>query len=390
MNPIGALAQYVLVVRMVAAAVPIAVLPHERRVAGAVVVAVALALLLNFAGLRRWEWVLSRLETPARRAYLLLDVALGLVLLAQLGTGSPFVLYTVGTAALAGLLFRRAAVLATTVALLSGYLVVAVLGAGITRGGDDFHAWVTLPASYLLAGGGGAVLRRVLVAHQRASAEVGRLAQQTAVGQERLRLARDLHDSLTKSLHGLSLMAQALTRAADDGDLRAVRTTSALVARVLDEVSVEARRTVAGLRDEDVEDVRLGEALERRGSRDLGGAELQVHVGDYPEPPLPVRLELLAIVDEALENVTRHAGATSVRLALDGDGQGGVVLSVADDGCGYRPEAAQTRTAAGHFGLVGMRERAERAGGRLEVTTAPGAGTRVVVHRRPVAVQAMR
>lgn len=380
-------AQYVIVLRLVAAALPLAVLPSDRRVAGVVVATVALALALNYAGLRRWQWVLRRLDTRAGRVYLGVDIALGLALLARLGTGSPFVLYTAGTAALSGLLFRRAATVAATTSLLGGYLLVQVTKAGFAPGGDDFHARVTLPALYLLAGGGAVGLRRVLAEQERAAEQVSQLAQATAVSQERLRLSRDLHDSLTKSLHGLSLMAQALGRAAHSGDLPGVRRTSGFVARVLDEVSAEARRTVAGLREEDACDVSLGDALRDRSSRDLGGAALDVVVDSYDEPPLPVRLELLAVVDEALENAGRHARAGTVRIELRGDEAGAVVLTVTDDGRGFSPQAASTRAAAGHFGLVGMRERAERAGGTISIESSPGRGTRIVL-RRPAAHQA--
>lgn len=377
-------AQYVLVLRLVAAALPLVVLPDDRRVAGVIVATVVLALLLNFAGLRRWPWVLQRLGTATGRLYLSLDVGLGVVLLARLGTGSPFVLYTVGTAALAGLLFRRLAMTVTTLSLLLGYLLAQVLQDGFTPGGDDFHSRVTLPALYLLAGGGGAVLRRVLAEQERTAEQVTQLAQASAVSRERLRLSRDLHDSLTKSLHGLSLMTQALTRAAATGDADGVRRISTMVARILDEVSVEARRTVSGLRDETVDDILLGHALRARTSRDLGGAELEVSVGDYVEPPLPVRLELLAVVDEALENACRHAHAGRVRLELAGDADGGVVLTVADDGRGFTPQTASARAAAGHLGLVGMRERAERAGGTVDVRSQLGQGTRIVLRRPAV------
>lgn len=380
------LAQYVVVLRLAAAALPLAVLPDDRRVAGVVVATVALALLLNYVGLRHWTWVLDRVRTSRGRLYLLIDVVLGVVLLSRLGTGSPFVLYTVGTAGLAGLLFRRIAVMATTLALLCAYIVMQALQSGFTPGSDDFHAHVTLPALYLLAGGGGAVLRRVLRAQEESGAQIAELDRARAVSEERLRLSRDLHDSLTKSLHGLSLMTQALGRAAKGGDLDGVTQMSALVARVLDDVSVEARRTVAGLRDDDEDAVLLDDALRTRSARDLGGAELEVETGRYDEPPLPVRLELLAVVDEALENVKRHARATQVRITLDGDADGGIVLTITDDGRGFSPETAADRAADGHFGLIGMRERAERAGADVTIDSTPGEGARIVL-RRPAARQ---
>lgn len=381
-------APYVIVLRLVAAALPLAVLPADPRVAVVVILTVALALLLNYAGLRRWEWVLARLQTRAGKVYLAVDVALGLALLARLGTGSPFVLYTIGTAALSGLLFRRVTTTVVVSMLLCGYLLVHTLQTGLAPGSSDFHTSVTLPVLYVFAAGGAVVLRRVLAQQEAQAREVAALAQVSAVSQERLRLSRDLHDSLTKSLHGLSLMTQALGRAADSGDVEAVGRNSALIARVLDEVSVEARRTVAGLRDDSDDELMLGEALRARASRDLGGAELDVQVAPYTEPALAVRLELLAVVDEALENVRRHARATRVRLGLHDDEQGALVLTVADDGKGFDPAAAADRVGEGHFGLVGMRERAERAGAQFRVESSPGRGTELLV-RRPAAHEAL-
>jgi signal transduction histidine kinase len=94
------------------------------------------------------------------------------------------------------------------------------------------------------------------------------------------------------------------------------------------------------------------------------------------------RYELLAIVNEALENVARHAGASRVDVSLRSVGGGAVEVVVADDGEGFVP-AEDGTSPSGHFGLTGMHERARAAGAVLHVDSAPGRGTRVTI-RQPM------
>ncbi|WP_286774606.1 ATP-binding protein, partial [Sphingomonas sp. 66-10] len=88
--------------------------------------------------------------------------------------------------------------------------------------------------------------------------------------------------------------------------------------------------------------------------------------------------ELLRITDEALFNVSRHARARKVSIIV-GYGPDALVLRIIDDGIGIAPEIVAQGGVAGHFGLVGMRERAEKIGGQLTITTDPAGGTLVEV-----------
>ena len=97
------------------------------------------------------------------------------------------------------------------------------------------------------------------------------------------------------------------------------------------------------------------------------------------EPPLPprVRDELLRILQEAAANAAKHAGAQTLEVELHHP-DGRVRLTVSDDGCGFDASGAFLLE-AGHYGLIGIRERAKRIGGRLEIASAAGSGTRVSV-----------
>ena len=97
----------------------------------------------------------------------------------------------------------------------------------------------------------------------------------------------------------------------------------------------------------------------------------------------PVRLagtletSLLRLTQEAVANAAKHSGAKRIEVKLDYDEES-IRLSVRDDGCGFDPLA--TTVLAGHFGMSGMRERAEKIAGRLSINSAPGKGTEIEVH----------
>jgi signal transduction histidine kinase len=100
---------------------------------------------------------------------------------------------------------------------------------------------------------------------------------------------------------------------------------------------------------------------------------------------MEVRHELVRILREALSNVDRHAGASAVQVRLTGS-EAGLVLVVLDDGTGFNaPFDLRALAALGHYGLVGMAERAARVAGDLRVLSQPGCGTEVAV-RVPLGV----
>jgi signal transduction histidine kinase len=94
--------------------------------------------------------------------------------------------------------------------------------------------------------------------------------------------------------------------------------------------------------------------------------------------PLRTRYEAIAILSEALTNIGRHAHAQSVSVRLAAE-HGEVVLTVSDDGTGFRLEELPFFARAGHYGLVGLHERAQRVGGTVTVVSEPGSGTTVTI-----------
>jgi signal transduction histidine kinase len=142
----------------------------------------------------------------------------------------------------------------------------------------------------------------------------------------------------------------------------------------------EARRSVTDLRASALEDRDLPAALAKAAPQWVAGSSVEVQVDVEGTPgPLPevVEQHLLRIAQEAVTNAVKHAHARRVRVRLQADDPN-VRLSIDDDGCGFEPKDAFL-SAGGHFGIIGMRERAQRAGGKLNLKSEPGHGTRIEV-----------
>jgi signal transduction histidine kinase len=196
--------------------------------------------------------------------------------------------------------------------------------------------------------------------------------RELGVLEERQRLARELHDSVTQALYGASLHAEAAARALDDGDLGPVRENLRDIRETVQEALGEMRLLLFELRPAPLEDHGLAGALRMR----LRAVEARSGLAAEFEGDEALRLrpeterELYRVAQEALNNVLKHAHASRVTVRLDAV-DGHAALEVADDGVGFEPALR----GGGGFGLPGMR--VERLGGRLRVESAPGAGTRV-------------
>ena len=192
--------------------------------------------------------------------------------------------------------------------------------------------------------------------------------------EERALLARELHDDVSQRLAALAIDVGRAELAAVDGDqAETMRTVREGLVRLSEDIHSLAYQLHPSI----LEELGLAEALraecERRGHR--GGLDLSVDVGPLPGVvSKEVALCLFRVAQEALNNLTRHAGATAatVRLrALDD----GLLLAVADDGVGFDPDTPGT---GGHLGLASMRERVRLVDGTLDIESAPGQGTTVV------------
>ncbi len=197
------------------------------------------------------------------------------------------------------------------------------------------------------------------------------------VSRERNRMARELHDTLAHTLTGLSVTLETV---------KAYWEVDAEKARALLEQSLtatrrgldETRRALKSLRASPLEDLGLGLALCQLAESAAARAHLDLELAlPDPLPNLTPDVEqcLYRVAQEAVENVVHHANAKRLGLRLEPEA-GRWKLTVQDDGLGFDP---RDQVSSGHFGLVGMRERAELAGGRLTIESQKGNGTKVVL-----------
>jgi PAS domain S-box-containing protein len=200
-------------------------------------------------------------------------------------------------------------------------------------------------------------------------------AQQTASLEERQRLARELHDSVSQALYGIALGARTARMWLDRDTARVAEPLE--YALSLAEVGLaEMRALIFELRPESLESEGLVAALERQAAAISARYEIAIERRLCAEPALGAasREALYRIAQEAMHNVVKHAGAGKIELTLDAGGRS-ATLSVRDNGAGFDASA----DFPGHLGLRSMRERAERAGGALTVTSAPALGTAITV-----------
>jgi signal transduction histidine kinase/ligand-binding sensor domain-containing protein len=204
-------------------------------------------------------------------------------------------------------------------------------------------------------------------------------ARYGAVLQERNRIAREIHDNLAQEILGISVQLEIVARtmaSAPDAARKHLDRARALVRSSV----AEARRYVWDLRSQSLDERDLPAALAEMTRRLTAesGVQTQFNVSGTFRPLAPqVENNLLRIGQEAVGNAVRHAQAKTVTVSLD-FGAREVRLEVKDDGRGF-DAASYDGGRGGHFGLVGMRERAEQMGGRAEVRSEPGQGTEVTV-----------
>jgi signal transduction histidine kinase/ligand-binding sensor domain-containing protein len=194
---------------------------------------------------------------------------------------------------------------------------------------------------------------------------------------ERNRIARELHDTLIQGFSGITMQLQALVGrvpgSREHADLEEIIRDAGWCLR-------EARRSLAGLRSAQGAGSGLAAAVEQTARQQTGGKDVRLKLKvdeQIPELPANVGYNLLRIEQEAIANALKHSGALTVEVSLRG-GAGGVELSIADDGEGFESDEA-TLVQLGHYGLVGMRERAGEIGAELVVTSGRGKGTTITL-----------
>ncbi|HQY31854.1 MAG TPA: GAF domain-containing sensor histidine kinase, partial [Thermomicrobiales bacterium] len=203
--------------------------------------------------------------------------------------------------------------------------------------------------------------------------------QGKAALEERQRLARELHDSVSQALFGIGLGARTARTLLDRDPLKAIEPLD-FVITLAEAGLTEMRALIFELRPDALLTEGLVRLLEQQAAALRTRHNLEVETDFGPEPMLPLVIKemLFRIAQEAIHNITKHARASHVSLSLHSNSQG-TVLIVSDDGIGFDP----LQPYPGHLGLHSMRERAETHGASTTLTSAFGAGTRLHVQVPP-------
>ncbi|MFD4758656.1 sensor histidine kinase [Streptomyces sp. NPDC058439] len=335
------------------------------------------AILVTFMGsyvlFRDWERFGPVL---LRHPWLLgIDAFFGALLLITAGPESTLAYVTVCTPLLAGLVYGwRGAAVFTALQIV---IVLGVYGTNTKLQPADATAFL-LPGFCVIAGAVGVTLRNLLLRFGTASQALtetrARLAVNEAVEGERTRLAREMHDSVAKTLHGLALAADGLAGSSDRMDPLTVKHQAELVARAARRAAAESRELLSDLRRESGLDGGVDVICELQARADdftrrhgLTATFRLLDDAPIPHVPQAVARQLLTVASEAMENAHRHAHPTYL-VVLVGV-QGDVLrVSVYDDGQGLPPGTTlDDLRQAGHFGLVGMVERAASIGARIRI-----------------------
>jgi signal transduction histidine kinase len=202
---------------------------------------------------------------------------------------------------------------------------------------------------------------------------------ESAVADERGRLARELHDSVTQSLYSLTLFAEAARQMAEESGYEEIERQIEQIGRIGLQALKEMRLLVHELRPPELKREGLLSALRQRLEAVEGRAGVEARVvvdtDELGRLPRGVELGLYRIAQEALNNALKHAAATSVEVHLRKKA-GRVELDVVDDGLGFQLEAVRNR---GGMGLESIRQRARQLGGTATIRSVPGNGTSVKV-----------
>ncbi len=244
------------------------------------------------------------------------------------------------------------------------------------RRSDGSRFPVEISLSPLDTGGDGGVISVVRDQTERQRLREFGIGALRAAEDERIRIARELHDDTAQRLAAL-LVRLRLAAGVEEHERRAEMFDE--IRGEIQEAAESLRRIARGLRPPPLDELGFAAALTGH-AHDLGAAyDMRVEVDspeDLPRLEPDIELAVYRIVQEALSNVVRHAGARRVTLTLAAR-ETSLSAVVEDDGRGFVPEADAAHPTG--LGLIGMRERARAAGGSLVIESRPGRGTRVEV-----------
>lgn len=203
----------------------------------------------------------------------------------------------------------------------------------------------------------------------------------TAQEAERSRIARELHDETGQSLTAISIGLRSLKEKIPQDTARAIQQTSRLE-EITSNSILELQRMVAGLHPAQLDDLGLLAGLRWFASDVTQNADVNVEVQSQGIPgdlSAEMRVTLFRIAQEAITNVVRHAAANQVLVSVEV--QNGILLmNIQDDGCGFDvSEVMNRKNGSASLGLMGMQERAFLIGGKCQIESNPGEGTKISV-----------
>ena len=223
-------------------------------------------------------------------------------------------------------------------------------------------------------------LIEMLAAHAAVAIENARLIERSrelSIVEERNRLARELHDSVSQKLFGLVLTAEAAATLLGRSDGAAGEQVARL-GELAQEALAELRELIFELRPTSLEEEGLAATLRKQVDmlRRVHGRAIELRIAGGASCAPESEAEVLRIAQEALSNALRHAEAERIELRMEAR-DGRLVVTVADDGSGFDPDAPGLRSR--RLGLTSMEERARALGGSLAVVSRPGEGTTVTL-----------
>jgi signal transduction histidine kinase len=201
--------------------------------------------------------------------------------------------------------------------------------------------------------------------------------EQMAVMEERQRLARELHDSVTQALYSVNLYAEAARMALAAGKKDVSLVNLSKLREMTSEALMEMRLLIFELRPSILEDEGLVAALQARLAAVEGRSGLKTEISVEGERRLPILIEeeLYRIAQEGLNNAVKHAKARNLRIGLQYS-QKSIRMELWDDGIGFDPAVTN---GMGGMGLRGIEERVQKVGGTLGIDSSSGKGTKLVL-----------
>lgn len=264
---------------------------------------------------------------------------------------------------------HRVSILTIAVFLVAG-LIVAVVIARLVRHGQELSAAAAAARELHDAQLEQKIRLRTTQVRQLAS------HLESVREEEKRAIARELHDDIGSSMTALSMLLEGHFR--QNADHQAISKNADKIRALLKEVTHSTRRIQAGLRPNTLDSLGLIEAIRELVTEfsQRTNVRLDLHLpSDESRIPAPLHVPLFRMLQEALNNIAKHAQATHIQIALETESRA-VVLRVKDDGVGMTVERLQNSQT---HGLLGMRERAAYLDGRTEIDSAPGQGTTITI-----------